>query len=238
MKLDILAFAAHPDDVELSCGGTLISMGDNGYKTGVVDLTQGEMGTRGNPDQRKKEAAAAAKIMGLSARENLGFPDNWFDTGRECQMEVIRVIRKYQPEIVLGNALYDRHPDHGRAATLVEEAFFKAGLSKIETTDEGQVQAAWRPKKLFHYIQSISLEPDFLVDISGYHDRKMEAVLAYKSQMYDPNSDEPETYISTKSFINMLESRAQEYGHRIQTSHAEGFIFKHHLGVGDLFHLK
>ncbi len=236
MKLDILAFAAHPDDVELSCGGTLIAQAAKGYKTGVVDLTKGEMGTRGTPEKRLEESAESARILGLSTRENLGFADTWFENDHDHQLEIIRMIRKYQPEIVLANAPYDRHPDHGRGAALVEEAFFKAGLAKVLTKDEsGNDQDPWRPKKLYHYIQSVTLQPDFLVDISDVHDKKMEAIKAFRSQVYDPDSKEPDTYISSPAFMKMLEARAQEFGHRIQVSYAEGFIQNQYLGVRDLF---
>ncbi len=237
MKLDILAFAAHPDDVELSCGGTLILQAQKGNKTGIVDLTKGEMGTRGTPEQRMLEAEDAGKILGLSARENLGFADTWFEVDQKHQLEIIRMIRKYKPEIILANAPYDRHPDHGRAARLVEESFFKSGLSKIETKENNELQEPWRPKKLYHYIQSVTLEPDFLIDVSDVHEQKMDAVKAFKSQVFDPESDEPETYISSQAFLSMLESRGREFGHRLQVQYAEGFIQKQYLGLRDLFDL-
>ncbi|CAE7862414.1 bshB1 [Symbiodinium microadriaticum] len=209
-----------------------------GYATGIVDFTRGELGTRGTPEQRLDEAAAAAKIMGVSFRENLDFEDGWFENDRDHQIAVIRKIRKYRPEIVLATAIYDRHPDHGRAARVMNEALFKSGLEKIHTIDEdGNPQLPWRPKKTYHYIQSVSLEPDFLVDVSEHHSIKMEAVRAYKSQFYDPNSDEPETYISTPEFMNMLEARSAEYGHRIGVKYAEGFIQHQFLGVKNLFDL-
>lgn len=237
-KLDILAFGAHPDDVELSCSGTLIKHHAMGYATGIVDFTRGELGTRGTPEQRLEEAAEAAKIMGVSFRENLDFEDGWFENDRDHQIEVIRKIRKYRPEIVLATAVYDRHPDHGRAARVMNEALFKSGLEKIHTVDEnGDTQLPWRPKKTYHYIQSVSLEPDFLVDVSEHHSIKMEAVRAYRSQFYDPNSEEPETYISTPEFMNMLEARSAEYGHRIGVKYAEGFIQHQFLGVKSLFDL-
>ncbi len=238
MKIHLLAIAAHPDDVELSSAGTLIAHAMMGYKIGVVDLTRGEMGTRGTPEQRLKEATEAGRIMGLSIRENLELKDSQFENNIESQLKVITAIRKYQPDLVITNALYDRHPDHGRAARLVEEAFFKAGLKLLETKDEkGQVQAAWRPKKLFHMIQSTSLEPDFFVDISPAQETKMAAIRAYKSQFFDPGSNEPETYISKPEFMEMIEARAKEYGHRIQVSYAEGFQFNQAIGVKDLNHL-
>jgi bacillithiol biosynthesis deacetylase BshB1 len=237
MKLDILAIVAHPDDVELSCGGTLISHAKKGLKTGIVDLTRGEMGTRGTPEQRIEEAAEAGKRLLLSVRDNLEFRDAFFENDNEHQLEVIRKIRQYRPEIVITNAPYDRHPDHGRAAKLVEEACFKSGLIKIETEMDGQQQEAWRPKKMYNCIQSLSLEPDFFVDITDSMDEKMEAIRAFRSQFYDPKSEEPETYISSPEFMKMLESRAQEYGHRIGVKYAEGFKFNQFLGVRSLFDL-
>lgn len=237
MKLDILAFGAHPDDVELSCGGTLISHVKQGYKVGVVDLTQGEMATRGTVASRNTEAREAAQIMGLSARENLGLRDGWFDVSEENQLAVIRMIRKYQPEIVFANATYDRHPDHGRGARLVEEAFFKAGLQMIETEVDGVKQSAWRPKKLYNYIQSVSLSPDIYFDISNSLDQKMEAVKAYKTQFYTEGDEGPQTYISSKNFMDMLVARCKEYGQRINVDYAEGFCLSQPTGVKDIFHL-
>ena len=234
-KVDILAIAAHPDDVELSCAGTLISHQQMGYTIGVIDLTAGEMGTRGTVEQRLQEATDAAKIMKLEVRENLHLADSFFENDHDNQMKVIVKIRKYQPDIVITNARYDRHPDHVRGARLVEEACFKAGLKMIETVDEaGNNQGSWRPKKLLHMIQSTSLEPDFFVDISSAQEIKMQAVRAYKSQFFDPKNDGPQTYISKPEFIEMIEARAKEYGHRIQTSYAEGFNYSQALGVKDL----
>lgn len=238
MKLDILAFAAHPDDTELSCSGTLASHIAKGYKVGVVDLTQGEMGTRGTVELRKKEAAASAQILGLSVRENLEMPDALFEINNENKLKVIRSIRKYQPRIVLANAITDRHPDHGKAAQLVKEAQFMAGLRKIETKDEtGNSQDPWRPEVVYHYIQSLFIEPDFMVDVSDHWETKMEAIRAFKSQFYDPNSDEPDTYISSPDFLKMIESRAREFGHSIGVKYAEGFLRTRHTGVADLFDL-
>ncbi|MFZ9045757.1 MAG: bacillithiol biosynthesis deacetylase BshB1 [Cyclobacteriaceae bacterium] len=237
MKLDILAFGAHPDDVELSCGGTIISHVEKGYKVGIVDLTKGEMATRGTEETRKHEAAAAAKLLGLSIRENLGLRDGWFEVTEANQLEVIKVLRKYQPEIVFANATYDRHPDHGRAARLVTEAIFKSGLRMIRTIENGDDQDPWRPKKLLHYIQSVSLTPDLYVDISDAIDQKMEAVKAYKTQFYSEDADGPQTYISSKNFMEMLTARSREYGQRINVSHAEGFCLPQPAGVKDLFEL-
>ena len=236
-KLDILAIAAHPDDVELSCAGTLITHAKKGYKVGVVDLTKGEMGTRGSVEERMKEAEEAGRVMKLSVRENLSLADSNFQNDHQTQLKVIKAIRKYRPEIVLTNAVYDRHPDHGRASQLVEDSFFKSGLRKIDTFDGGEAQQAWRPKKLYHSVQSVSLTPDFLVDVSDSHEEKLQAILAYKSQFFDPASEEPETYISKPGFLKMIEARAIEYGHRIQVDFAEGFTQNQFLGVKDLFHL-
>jgi len=236
MKVDLLAIVAHPDDVELSTAGTLISHIKKGYSAGIIDLTKGEMGTRGTAEQRLQEATDAAKIMGLDFRENLGLEDAFFANDKETQLKVMQAIRKYQPEIVITNSEYDRHPDHGRAAKLVEESFFKAGLRMISTQTDGEEQAPWRPKKLYHMIQSVSLQPDFIVDISDVHDQKLEAIRAFKSQFFDPNSSEPETYISKPEFMNMIESRAVEYGHRIGVQYGEGFTQNQFLGVRDLFH--
>ncbi|MEQ8552603.1 MAG: bacillithiol biosynthesis deacetylase BshB1 [Cyclobacteriaceae bacterium] len=238
MKINILAITAHPDDVELSAAGTLISHKDRGYTTGVIDLTRGEMGTRGSADQRLKEASDAAEIMGLSVRENMGFADGFFINDQAHQLSLIQKIRKFQPDIVLTNALYDRHPDHGRGAQLVEEASFKSGLKKIETMDdEGNPQQAWRPKKIYFAVQSTSVAPTFFVDISSAQEKKMQAIRAYKTQFFDPKSKEPETYIARPEFLEMIESRAREYGHRIGVKYAEGFVSKEFSGVKDLYHL-
>lgn len=238
MKINILAIAAHPDDAELSCSGTLITHQKKGFTTGIIDLTRGEMGTRGTPVQRQDEARRAAEIMGLTVRENLGMPDSFFENNRENQLLVVRKIRQYQPDIILANAIYDRHPDHGRAATLIEEASFKAGLQRVETLDdEGNPQTPWRPKKIYFFIQSTSISPDFFVDISDSQAIKMEAIRAYKSQFFDPKSAAPQTYISKPEFMDMIEARAVEYGHRIGVKYAEGFTTRQALGVKDLYHL-
>lgn len=238
MKINILAIAAHPDDVELSCAGTLVVHQERGFTTGIIDLTRGEMGTRGTPEQREVEAQDAAEILKLSVRENLGFADSFFVNDQQHQLAVIQKIRTYQPDIVLTNAVYDRHPDHGLAAELVEHACFKSGLKKTETLDEeGNLQKAWRPKKVYHAIQSNSLSPDFLVDISEAHETKMKAIKAYKTQFFDPDSKEPQTYISRPEFLEMIGARAMEYGHRIGVKYAEGFITKEAMGVKDLYHL-
>ena len=237
MKLDILAISAHPDDIELSCSGTLIAHKTQGYTTGILDLTEGEMSTRGTPETRQKESAEASQIMGLSLRENLGLSDAKFDLSFENQLRVIKVLRKFRPEIILANALYDRHPDHVRAAELIEEAVFKSGLVKIDTEDENGIQSPWRPKKVFHYIQSVSLEPDFICDISAHMEEKMAAIRVFKSQFFDPKSKEPDTYISNPDFLKLIEARSREWGHRIGVSFGEGFVQRQSLGVKNLFDL-
>lgn len=235
--MDILAISAHPDDIELSCSGTLIAHKSQGYTTGILDLTEGEMSTRGTPETRQKESAEASEIMGLSLRENLGLSDAKFDLSFENQLRVIKVLRKFRPEIILANALYDRHPDHVRAAELIEEAVFKSGLVKIETEDEKGIQLPWRPKKVYHYIQSVSLEPDFICDISAHMEEKIASIRVFKSQFFDPKSKEPNTYISNPDFLKLIEARSREWGHRIGVSFGEGFVQRQSLGVKNLFDL-
>lgn len=235
MKLDILVLAAHPDDAELGCGGTILKHITLGYKVGVVDFTCGELGTRGNSQTREREATNSAKILGLSVRESLNLPDGFFQNSQEHQLTVIKAIRKYQPEVVLSNVTYDRHPDHGRASGLAYEACFLSGLMKIETTADEKKQDAWRPKVLYHYIQSQFIKPDFVVDISDTWDKKMEAIMAFKSQFYDPSSKEPQTYISKPGFLKLLESRAIEMGHAIGVKYGEGFLSRQWIGVKSLF---
>ncbi len=204
----------------------------SGKRVGVVDLTKGELGTRGTVETRKAEAETASKVMGLEIRENLGFKDGFFINDREHQVEIIKKIRQYQPEIVLINAIYDRHPDHGKGAQLVSDACFLSGLIKIDTGQE-----AWRPKQVYHYIQDREMEPSFVVDISDYIDEKMEAVKAYKTQFFDPDSDEPETYISKPEFIEAIRSRASNMGHRIGVRYGEGFVAQKTVGVRDISEL-
>ncbi len=235
MKLDILVLAAHPDDAELGCGGTILKHVSLGHKVGIVDFTRGELGTRGTPHTREQEAAAAMQILGISARENLNLSDGFFQNDKTHQLAVIQAIRKYQPEIVLANAIYDRHSDHGRASELAHDACFLSGLAKIETLQDGKPQTAWRPKVLYHYIQSQMLQPDLIVDISGFWDKKMEAVRAFKTQFYDSTSKEPETYVSNPDFLKMLESRASEFGHAIGVKYGEGFTVRRFIGVKSLF---
>jgi len=234
MKLDILAFGAHPDDVELGCAGTILKEISLGKKVGIVDLTRGELGTRGSAEIRDEEANAAAKILGVSVRENLEMRDGFFVNDEKHQLEIIKMIRKYQPEIVLCNAIEDRHIDHAKGSKLVSDACFLSGLRKIETAIDGENQAAWRPKLVYHYIQWKNITPDFVVDISGYNDKRIEAILAYDSQFYNPNSDEPETPIASKNFLDSLNYRAQDLGRLIGVDYAEGFTVERYLGVNSL----
>jgi bacillithiol biosynthesis deacetylase BshB1 len=230
MKLDILAFGAHPDDVELSCGGTLLIEKLNGKKTGVIDLTQGELGTRGTPETRKKEAAVAAKILELDTRENLELADGFFQNDEAHQRKIITVIRKYQPEIVLCNAPDDRHPDHGKGARLIVDSVFLSGLRKIITTHNNATQDVWRPKYVFHYIQDKYLAPNFLIDITKVMDKKIESVKAYGTQFHNPDLDEPQTYISTPDFMDSVLYRAKMLGKMIGVTYAEGFISNKMIG--------
>lgn len=236
MKLDILVLAAHPDDAEISCGGTIAKHVALGHKVGIVDFTRGELGTRGNPETRAEEAKEGARILGVAVRENLGLKDGFFQNDPENQMSVIRAIRKFQPEVILANAIYDRHIDHGKGASLGYDSSFLAGLAKVETTDEqGMKQLPWRPKAVYHYIQSYYVEPDFIVDVSDFHETKMKAIRAFKTQFFDPESKEPETYISSPGFLRMLEARATEYGHAIGTRYGEGFTVRRFPGIKNLF---
>ena len=230
-KLDILAFGAHPDDVELGCGGTLLAAVAEGKKIGIIDLTQGELGTRGTVADRLKEASLAGDMIGATVRENLRMKDGFFVNDQAHQMMIIEVIRQYQPDIILCNAPEDRHPDHGRAAKLVADAAFLAGLIKVHTTNNGAAQTAWRPTNVFHYIQSRNLQPNFVVDISAFMDKKMESILAYTSQFYNPNSNEPNTFISSDSFLEFIKGRAKEFGQQIGVAYAEGFISEKMLGI-------
>ncbi len=234
MKLDILAFGAHPDDIELCCGATIAKEISLGKKVGIVDLTRGELGTRGSAELRDKEAADAAKILGVSVRENLGFADGFFVNDKKHQIEIIKMIRKYQPEIVLCNAIDDRHIDHPKGSKLVSDACFLSGLLKIETELNGAFQEKWRPEQVYHYIQWKNLEPDFAVDVTGFMETKIASVKAYSSQFYDPNSNEPETPITTKNFINSIEYRANDLGRLIGVESAEGFTTERYVAVESL----
>jgi N-acetylglucosamine malate deacetylase 1 len=238
MKLDILVLAAHPDDAELGCAGTIARHVAAGYKVGIVDYTQGELGTRGTVETRAQEAAEAARIQGVSVRENLKLRDGFFQNDEQHQLKVIQAIRKYQPEIVLANARIDRHSDHGRAARLSYDATFLSGLAKINSVDDkGFKQDPWRPKVVYHFIQSILVQPDLIVDISDYWEIKLKAIQAFKTQFFNPNSTEPETYISKPGFLKMVEARAVEFGHAIGTQYGEGYTVTRFPGVKSLFDL-
>ncbi len=230
-KLDFLAFGAHPDDVELGCGATIAKLVSQGKKVGIVDLTRGELGTRGSAEIRTKETKEASKILGITIRENMDFKDGFFRNDKEHQLKIIQVIRKYQPDFVFCNAPDDRHIDHPRGSQLIVEASFLSGLTKINTDDSlGNAQMQWRPKNIYHYIQWKNLDPDFIFDVSGFHNTKMDAVKCYSSQFYDPKSKEPETPISTKNFMDFVQSRANDFGRLIGVEHGEGFISNRKLG--------
>ena len=231
MKLDILAFGAHPDDVELGCGATIAKEVARGKKVGIVDLTRGELGTRGSAELRDQEAADAAKIMGVHVRENLAFADGFFVNDKTHQLQIIQLIRKYQPTLVLCNAIDDRHIDHPKGSQLVSDACFLSGLQKIATELDGVAQEKWRPKQVYHYIQWKHLEPDVVVDVSGYIDVKLAAVKAYSSQFFDPSSKEPETPITSRNFLESVDYRAKDLGRLIGVSHAEGFTSERYVAV-------
>lgn len=232
MKLHILAIAVHPDDIELGCAGTLIKHARKGQNVGIVDLTQGELGTRGSGPLRLQEAKNAADVMGLKVRDNAGMEDGFFVNDKAHQLKLITYIRKYQPEIVIANALADRHPDHGRAGKLISDACFLSGLRKVETLDEnGQSQTAWRPKRVFHMLQDRFAEPTFIVDISDRFEEKMEAIKCYKSQFHDPSSNEPLTYIATDGFLKNIEYRDSLLGKRIGVRYGEGYICENIPGI-------
>ena len=237
MKLDILAIGAHPDDVELSCAGTIAKEVDRGKKVGILDLTRGELGTRGTAETRDREAKDAAKILGVSVRENLEFSDAFFMNNASHQLEIIKILRKYRPEIVLCNAIDDRHIDHGKGAKLTSDACFLSGLRKIETIYEGESQQEWRPNHVYHYIQWKNLKPDVVVDISGYIDKKMASVKAYRTQFYDEDSKEPETPISSSNFLESITYRARDLGRLINTEHAEGYTVERYPAVDSIFDL-
>jgi bacillithiol biosynthesis deacetylase BshB1 len=237
MKLDILVLAAHPDDAELSCAGTLITHIQKGFKVGIVDLTQGEMGTRGTIQTRAQEAMQAAKIMGLAVRENLELEDVFFNNSLQEQLKVIQAIRKFKPDIVLANAISDRHPDHGKGAKLAIDAFFMSGLKKIVTYENEMEQEAWRPKVLYHFIQNNYIKPDFIVDVSDVWDQKLDAIKVFKSQFYNAESKEDTTFISTPDFLPFIEARSREMGHAIGKRYGEGFTVNRFIGVGNLFDL-
>tara|TARA_B100001173_G_C15901427_1_gene510002 strand:+ start:169 stop:894 length:726 start_codon:yes stop_codon:yes gene_type:complete len=234
IKLDILAFGAHPDDVELGCGGTIAKEIANGKKVGIVDLTRGELGTRGTPELRIKESKNASKKIGVEIRENLGFKDGFFKNDESHQLEIIKIIRKFKPSIVLCNAKDDRHIDHPKGADLVASSCFLSGLKKVKTDLEGKKQDSWRPNNVYHYIQWKNSSPDFLVDISGFEDVKMNAVKCYSSQFYDPSSKEPETLISKKNFLDTIYNRSLDFGRLIGVDHAEGFTTNKTIGTNSI----
>ena len=230
-KFDILAFGVHPDDVELGCSGTILASVAEGKKVGIIDLTRGELGTRGSAEIRRQEAANAAKVLQVTARENLEMADGFFQNDETHQLKIIEVIRKYRPEIILCNSTEDRHPDHGRSAQLVEAAAFLSGLRKIGTSYQGGKQQEWRPKYVFHYLQDRFLQPDFVFDISDFIEDKLKSVLCYKTQFYNPDLDEPETYISSPDFFDAVKARAMMLGKRIGVKYAEGYITKKMVGI-------
>jgi len=237
MKLDILAIGVHPDDVELGCSGTLMKQIDKGYKVGILDLTKGELGTRGDANTRASEVEASSKILGVQVRENLGFADGFFTNDKEHQLALIKMLRKYQPEVVISNAKYDRHPDHGRSAQLTYDACFLSGLAKIETELDGQKQKPFRPRALYHYIQAIHAEPHFVVDITAYYERKLQAILAFKSQFHNPESTEANTFISSPEFLEFVKARAVHFGVPLGVKYAEAFTVNRIPGVDDIMTL-
>lgn len=238
MELDILAFAAHPDDVELAASATLMRHIELGYKVGIIDLTQGELGSRGTIETRYEEAKVSSEIMGIHARMNLKMADGFFEINESNKRLIIEQIRRFRPKMVLANAIRDRHPDHGRASQLVSEAAFYAGLVKIETSWEGSQQQAHRPNAVYHYIQDYSIKPDFVVDATPYFDRKMKAIQAFKTQFFNPESTEPDTPISGETFMEFIKSRARDLGRPAGFEYAEGFTVERNIGVSDLFDLK
>ncbi len=237
-QIDVLAIGAHPDDVELSAAGTLLKHRAMGYSTGIIDLTQGELGSRGTKETRKAEAEAAAKILGLSARVNLKMADGFFTHSEENLLLLVQQIRRFKPEIVLLNAVTDRHPDHGRGSKLASEACFLAGLRRIETSWEGEEQEAHRPKAVYHYIQDRYLKPDFVVDVTDFVEQKFDSIKAYKTQFWDPNSSEPKTPISGEEFFDFLRGRMAEFGRSMGAQYAEGFTVERIPGVDSLFQLR
>lgn len=238
MKLDILVITVHPDDAELGCGGTIASHVAMGKKVGIVDLTRGEMGTRGTVEVREQEANAASKVLGVSVRENLSMADGFFANDREHQLQLIKAIRRYQPDLVIANAIKDRHPDHGRAALLAKDACFLSGLRMIETKDEGKSQESWRPKQVWHMVQSMYITPDVVVDVSAHWETKMEAIRCFKSQFDASEGDDPGTFLTTPLFMKFVEARGQEYGHAIGVAYGEGFTNDKQLGVESLYDFK
>ncbi len=237
MEINILAFGAHPDDVEISCSGTLLKHIAMGKTVGIIDLTQGELGTRGSAPLRLQEAEAARLLLGVSIRENLAMLDGFFEVNQENKLKVVEMIRKYRPQIVLANSIHDRHPDHGRASQLVSEACFLAGLPKVETALNGIAQEAWRPSAVYHYIQDRYIRPDVVFDVTPFMEKKIESIQAYSSQFFDPQSDAPETPISRSDFFDFLRSRAKEFGRPIGAEYGEGFTAERYVGAQSFFDL-
>ncbi len=235
--IDILAIGVHPDDIELSCSGTLLRHIDLGYSVGLLDLTRGELGSRGTDQTRASEAARATELMGARFRTNVGIPDGLFDINAENKLKVVRMIRKFRPRIVLANAITDRHPDHGRAATLVSDACYLSGLLKIETAINGQKQDHWRPDQVYHYIQDRHISPDFVVNIDKYMEKKMALIRCFETQFYKPGDEGPVTPISTQSFMEFIKAKARFYGRHINAEFGEGFTKASYIGVRDLFDL-
>lgn len=239
MKLDLLVFSSHPDDAELGCSGTILSLRAAGKTAGIIDLTEGELGTRGSVADRYEESAASSKVLDIQVRENLKLPDGFLKEDKESLLRVIVAIRKYQPDLILCNAVSDRHPDHGDGGSIVSRATFLSGLARIETSVDGNIQNAWRPKNLYHYIQDRYIKPDFVVDISETWNKKTEAIRCYKSQFFNPSLEGPQTYISTPEFMKFIEARAIEFGHSIGVRYGEGFVSDRgrYIGVKDIFSL-
>jgi N-acetylglucosamine malate deacetylase 1 len=237
MKVDILAFAAHPDDVEISCGGTIARHIAEGRTVGIIDLTRGELGTRGSGELRLKEAEASQSILGVHVRENLGLADGFFAVDMESKLRIVEMVRKYRPDVVLANSIHDRHPDHGRSSQLVSEGCFLAGLPKVVTTQNGEAQEAWRPKAVYHYIQDRYISPDIVFDVTPFFEKKLEAIKAFSSQFHDPKSHEPQTPISGEDFFDFLRGRAKEFGRPIGVKYAEGFTAERFVGVRSFFDL-
>ncbi|MEL6534560.1 MAG: bacillithiol biosynthesis deacetylase BshB1 [Bacteroidota bacterium] len=237
-KVDMLVLAAHPDDAELGCSGTIAATVAEGKTVAIVDFTRGEMGTRGTPEIRMQESAASAEVLGLAARENLGFKDVYFQNDEEHQKAIVRMIRKYRPEVILANAIRDRHPDHGKGAAVAKDAVFMSGLRMLETLDDaGNPQEPWRPKAMYHYLQDQYIEPDFVVDVTDHWETKVASIQAFRSQFFDPSSKEPQSYISTPEFMNFIEARSLDLGHKIGVKHGEGFVAYRKVGTKSVFNL-
>lgn len=238
LKLDLLVLAAHPDDAELGCGGTMAAHAAMGKKVGIIDFTRGELGTRGTSEIRAQEAEASQRVLGVSIRENMGFADGFFINDQKHQLALVKIIRKYKPDIVIANAIGDRHPDHARAATLARDACFYAGLRKIETEIDGQDQEAWRPNKVYHFIQSRYIKPDVVIDVSDHWHTKMQAIRCFTSQFDSSHSDEPQTFLTTPIFLQFIEARAKELGHSIGVAYGEGFTVEKQIGIKSFYDLQ